>query len=187
MDAGDAERPEGGPTPDVSNSARGWHGVQLAVLAFIGLCGVLSDSDPTLPRWLQVTAGVLAIVALALSCLSIFLVATVAWPFPTRASSDERNSPRVSRRLRLGVTLTYVAVAVMALAASSSWWPAKDETGADGDRAAGVSVRITDGSGRTACGELIEGPAGRIRLATDAGPVELATSGIARIAPVDAC
>ena len=33
---------------DLADSRRGWHGVQLAVLAFIGLCGVLSDADPPL-------------------------------------------------------------------------------------------------------------------------------------------
>ena len=77
----------------LANSARGWHGVQLAVLAFIGLCGVLSDADPTLPRWLQVTAGLLAVVALIVSCLSIFVVASVAWPFSARVAGSD--VPRV--------------------------------------------------------------------------------------------
>ena len=35
---------------ELRNSARGWHGVQLAVLGFIGLCGVLqsgaADDNP---------------------------------------------------------------------------------------------------------------------------------------------
>jgi hypothetical protein len=86
-------------------------------------------------------------------------------------------------RLRLGVVLTYLAVAVMALAASSNWWP----TPKAGEVGAGPSVQITDGAGRTACGELVDGPAGRIRLTTAAGRVELATSGLADISPVDGC
>ncbi len=83
--------------------------------------------------------------------------------------------------------MTYTAVAVMALAASSGWWPTKDEAedGAAVEQA--VSVRITDGSGRSACGELVEGPTGRIRLTTDEGTVELATAGLAAIVPVDNC
>ena len=176
----------------MTRSARGWHGVQLAVLAFIGLCGVLSDSDAATPHWLQVTAGVLAITALALSGLSIFLVASVVWPFPTSAASEPSGGPgrvdaaTAARRLRVGVAVTYLAVATMALAASSSWWPISTSTG-DSDVRAGASVEITDGSGRTACGELVDGPAGRIRLETAAGIVELATGGLADISPVEAC
>lgn len=190
MEAGDTDLSGGGVLADVTRAARGWHGVQLAVLAFIGLCGVLTNGDEGTPRGLQVTAGVLAIVALALSCLSIFLVASVAWPFSTAASdvsSDTRtrDSAPGARRLRLGVGLTYVAVGTMALAASIGWWPTEASTGTDDD--GGASVEITDGSGRTACGELVEGPAGKIRLETDAGTVEITTSGVARIAPVPAC
>jgi hypothetical protein len=193
MDAGEADRPDGNALAALTRSARGWHGVQLAVLAFIGLCGVLTDSDADTPRWLQVTAGVLAISALALSCASIFLVASVAWPFPVTRSGEvsgqtrRGNAVTVSRRLRVGVALTYVAVAVMALAASSSWWPTATSTGIDGDGGAGVSVEITDRSGRTACGDLVDGPAGRVRLATARGTVDLATSGVADISPVEAC
>ena len=185
MSSADAERTDASTPVDLASSARGWHGVQLAVLAFIGLCGVLSDSDPTSPRWLQILAGVLAIAALVLSCASIFLVASVAWPFPTR---EARTGPEAARRLRLGVTLTYTAVAVMALAASSGWWPTKDEPAPEeGAAAGGQVVQITDGSGSTACGELVAGPAGRIRISTADGPVELATSGLAAIEPVDSC
>jgi hypothetical protein len=194
MDAGDADRSEGNALAAVTRSARGWHGVQLAVLAFIGLCGVLTDRDADTPRWLQVTAGVLAISALALACASIFLVASVAWPFPASPSGvtsrrTRRGNPEtVTRRLRVGVALTYVAVAVMALAASSSWWPTATSTGADGEGGASPRVvEITDRSGRTACGELVDGPEGRVRLATDRGTVELALGGVADISPVEAC
>ena len=109
---------------EVVRSARGWNGVQLAALAFIGLCGVLSDADAATPRWVQITAGVLALLALVLACASIFLVATVAWPFPSSpGGAPDRVDAAAVRRLRHGVRLTFVAVAVMALAASGSWWP----------------------------------------------------------------
>jgi hypothetical protein len=168
---------------ELANSARGWHGVQLAVLAFIGLCGVLSDVDRAMPRWLQVTAGVLAAAALITSCLSIFIVASVAWPFSAR---DPRGDvPRAAaRRLRTGIALTYVAVGLMAAAASSSWWPTPALHAVDGSAA---TVRITDQAGRSACGTIIDGPQSTIRLATANGTIELAVNGLADIAPVDSC
>jgi hypothetical protein len=191
MDAGEAERSDGSALAALTRSARGWHGVQLAVLAFIGLCGVLSNSDADTPRWLQVTAGVLAISALALACASIFLVASVAWPFPAvpsgAASARVPGPATVARRLRLGVALTYVAVGVMALAASANWWPTPETKGLDGTGAASAKVVVTDRSGRTACGDLVAGPAGRVRLATTAGTVEVAISGVATISPVTTC
>ena len=61
-------------------SARGWHSVQLAVIGFIGLCGVLQGGRPDNPMWLQVLAGVLALAALAIACVATVLVALVAWP-----------------------------------------------------------------------------------------------------------
>jgi hypothetical protein len=168
---------------DLANSARGWHGVQLAVLAFIGLCGVLSDTDPRMPRWLEVTAGVLAVAALIASCVSIFVVASVAWPFSSRAAGGDVPHA-AARRLRTGIALTYVAVGLMAFAASSSWWPTADTARLDG---AAATVRITDQAGRTACGTITDGPQATIRLATAGGTVELAADRLAHIAPVDSC
>ena len=39
MSSADAERTDASAPVDLAGSARGWHGVQLAVLAFIGVCG----------------------------------------------------------------------------------------------------------------------------------------------------
>jgi hypothetical protein len=73
--------PEVDPRPSrltaLRSSARGWHGVQLAVIGFIGLCGVLQGGRPENPMWLQVYAGVLALAALALACVATVLVALV--------------------------------------------------------------------------------------------------------------
>lgn len=179
---------------ELVSTARGWHGVQLAVLAFIGLCGVLSDSDPADPRWLDVTAGLLAVVALVLACLAVFLVATVAWPLRVDASDpDDAGSvappgvARASSRLRAGVTLTFVAVAVMALAASSSWWPTGAGDQPSETRAVGIDVGIIDAQGRVWCGELLDAPTGAIRLATASGTIELEVTRLAGIRPVDGC
>jgi hypothetical protein len=195
-------------------SARGWHGVQLAALAFIGLCGVLSGSDPEVPRPVQVAAGVLALVALALACAATFVVATVAWPLPSGrpppgrpsgttgeagpvATSGPSGRPgtidlagaggagSAARRLRAGVALTFVAVAVMALAASAGWWPV-GEAGGGGDVGA-TEVRVTVRGGGTACGRLADAPAGIVRLVTDDGSADVAVGRLTTIAAVDGC
>ena len=186
-------RSDDGPIGQLVSSARGWHGVQLAVLAFIGLCGVLSEADPDLPRGLQVLAGSLAMLALALACVATFVVARVAWPFaagthtPAHPAADTAAGVAAAgaRRLWLGVVLTYAAVAIMALAASSAWWPT---TRADGGGAAdGVTIQLTDRSGATACGTLVDAPAGTVRLATDEGTIEVAVERLVAVAPADGC
>jgi hypothetical protein len=90
------------------------------------------------------------------------------------------------RRLRTGVTLTYADVVTMAIAASASSWPDADSATA-GEGGAGVTVEITAHDGATACGQLLDAPAGTIRLATASGAIELATSGLAAISPTDSC
>ncbi|CUR55591.1 conserved membrane hypothetical protein [metagenome] len=109
------------PLAELRNSAREWHRLQLGALAFVGLCGVIQgDSGNADPRWLQTTSGLLALAGLILAGLSVLLVATVAWPL----MAAHATTPEVaSRRLRSGIALTFVAVALTALAASSSWWP----------------------------------------------------------------
>ena len=191
MDVDESGRSERAGVAEMARAARGWHGVQLGVLAFIGLCGVLTENDADQPRWLQVGAGLAALLALGLACLAVFLVASVAWPFPT-ADVDEAVAAAAAgdravtgrRRLRTGVALTYAAVVTMALAASANWWPNED-TAPDGAGAATVEITAHDGA--TACGELLEAPSGTIRLATASGAVELATSGLAAIVPADSC
>lgn len=70
---------------ELRSSARGWHGVQVAVIGFIGLCGFLQDGRPDNPVWLQVFAGILALAARSCSaCVATFLVARVAWPLYQR-------------------------------------------------------------------------------------------------------
>lgn len=188
-------RTDDAPVAQLAASARGWHGVQLAALAFIGLCGVLSDPDPEVPRSVQLAAAGLALSALALACVAVFVVATVAWPLPSdRLGPGGGDGPvgpagagppdAAARRLRAGVALTFVAVALMALAASAGWWPVDE----DGDGGAGAAaVRVTVQGGGTACGRLVDAPTGAVRLVTADGIVEVAIGRLAAIDPVDGC
>lgn len=172
-------------------SARGWHGVQLAALGFIGLCGVLQSSGNTNPRWLQITAGVLILLALVLSCLAIGWVAAAAWPLYGSARSGQLTgegtySPaeyaqevrRTGRRLRRGISATFLAVALTALGATSSWWPHR------GAEAALVQVTTSDA---VACGELRDARPGVLALDSGGRQVAFALSDVVALRSVPAC
>ena len=120
---------------ELRSSARGWHDVQLAVIGFIGLCGVLQGGRPDNPMWLQVFAGLLAIVALVLACAATFLVARVAWPLyggrEPPVTDEAAAVERDGRRIKRGLVLTFAAVAVLALGTATGWWP-QEETGGGG-------------------------------------------------------
>jgi hypothetical protein len=92
------------------------------------------------------------LVALAIACLATFLVALVAWPLygGRSATDDAAELERDGRRLKQGLVLTFVALAVLAMGTASGWWP-QDEGNGD------IAVQAT--SGERWCGSL-----------TDAGP-----------------
>jgi hypothetical protein len=171
----DADR-EPGRLAELRVSARGWHGVQLAVIGFIGLCGVLQEGRPDNPWWLQVWAGVLALVALALAVIATFLVALVAWPLygGRSATDDAAELERDGRRLKQGLVLTFVALALLALGTASGWWP-QAEGGGD------VAVQAT--SGERWCGSLADAGPGAVGLTVDGEPVLLSIQDVAAIAP----
>jgi hypothetical protein len=168
-------------------SARGWHGVQLAVLGFIGLCGVLKareSSDPALLQWI---AGLLALAALAVGCLATYLVARAAWPLygpaPTGSAADDpEDLERTSHRLRRGLLLTFVAVALMALSASSGWWPldggsASEQTGL---------VELQSGSSSW-CGRLADAPAGSVAVITADQRITIPFESLTAIVAASSC
>jgi hypothetical protein len=169
-------------------SAKGWHGVQLAVLGFIGLCGVLQGAaGQDDPHWLQVLAGVLVVVALVLACSATALVATAAWPVHeieegrSTGRDAEQTLHRTARRLRLGITITFMAVVVLALGATSSWWP---NEGASGGAASLVEVTTNQGA---ACGSLEDGDPGTITVSSGGQRVVIAAGDVVRLRPVAAC
>ena len=171
---------------ELRTSARGWHGVQLAVLGFIGLCGVIQkDAGGTEPHWLKVLAALLVLAAFALACAATALVALAAWPVygphaRTEVSSEELAD--TSRRLRVGITLTYVAVAVLALGTSSAWWP-----GGSSDGQVQGSVEVTTRAGQI-CGDLVQA-SGQGVLAVSVGGrvVEIALDQVVAVRPVASC
>lgn len=174
-DAGGAELSE------LSASARGWHTVQLAVLGFIGLCGVLQGAaEADNPRWLEMVAGTLVLAALVVACAATVLVASVAWPLPLGErpawAGDVRDG---ASRVRRGIALTFVAVVLLALATGSSWWPSEE-----GD--VGGSVEVTTRRG-VLCGTLVTVEQGAVALDIGGRRVVLSLADVVSLAPTDGC
>lgn len=171
---------------ELRGSAKGWHGVQLAALGFIGLCGVLQTGESSNPMALQVLAGILVLVAFVLACLGIYLVGRAAWPIyradlAPAGDADQAEIERASGELRRGLVMTFASIAAVALATTASWWPT------DASKAS-VQVQVQAASGESFCGELAESTqAGTLRVLTDAQPVEVALQRLTSVRPVDSC
>ncbi len=163
---------------ELRTSARGWHGVQLAVLGFIGLCGVLSGGSAA-PAWLEWLSMWLALAALACACLATFLVGAAAWPLyraRVPVSGETSEIEKTSRRVKSGLALTFVAVILLALATASSWWPSDE----DDDR-----VQVQTASGQTACGELAASQTGTVALTSGGRSVVVPLQQVAALNPAD--
>jgi hypothetical protein len=160
-------------------SARGWHGVQLAVIGFIGLCGVLKGGRPDNPMWLQVLSVLLVFLALALACAATYLVARVAWPLygaRHEVGDEAAEVARAGRRIKQGLVLTFMAVAVLAVATASGWWPQPVRSG-------GAEVTVQARSGERLCGSLGQASPGSLAVDVDGRPVVVSLDNVAEIVP----
>lgn len=184
----DAPQPQTGRLADLRASARGWQGVQLAVLGFIGLCGVLKQDNANLPQWLQILAGLFALSALALACTGTYLIGRAAFglyrvrddaPAP---DDDPEDVEHTSHRLTTGLVLSFVAVALTALAATSAWWP---DTSDGGDAQSGlVQLQTAQAS---VCGALANSGAGEVRVVTAGHTIAVPIGALTAIVPVPRC
>jgi hypothetical protein len=163
-------------------SAKGWHTIQLAVVGFIGFCGVLKGEGSTAPHWLEALAGILVFVALAIACFATYLVGRAAWPLygaraPQRAD-DAHELALTSRRLTTGLALTFIAIALLAAAAASQWWPS---------RGASSESVVLQAGGSSVCGTLAPARPGTVRVDTSQQPIEVPISELTALRPVDGC
>lgn len=168
------------PLAALQSSARGWHGIQLAVLGFIGLCGVLQgNAGKDNPEWVRDTAAVLVLGSLVLACLAVVMVGTVAWPVDGAGGGDyDARLVKGARRLRGGIGLTFVAVAALAAGATSGWWP--------GQGASSSAVEVTTRTG-VVCGDLVQAPPGSVGVHVDGRTVALPLGQITSLRSVPGC
>jgi hypothetical protein len=185
MSVVDVREPVRSDLDELRTSARGWHGVQLAVLGFIGLCGALESGDGgSGPDWLEQLAAVLVLAALAVACLATVLVAGAAWPVngwrhtSTADGTVEAEVRRDGRHLRTGIVLTFVAVGLVALATSSSWWPTK--------KADGGLVEVSTAQG-TICGTLLGSQDGALAIEVSGQRLVVPMSQLAGLRPTTSC
>ena len=182
MDPGEASvsRPAAAPgdrLERLSASARGWHTIQMAVLGFIGICGILRTTSSSAPRAVQWLAAALAVAALAVACMAIFTVGRVAYPVSDAPVGDHAVAGSAAR-LRAGIRLTIVALILAVIAALSGWWPSP---------ASNPAVAVTGTTGQAWCGPLVSGPAGAISVRTASGIITVPTQAIAQVSPVGRC
>lgn len=172
--AGDAEADAGvAPLAALQSSAKGWHGIQLAVLGFIGLCGVLqSGTSKDNPEWVRNVAAALVLSSLVLACAAVVVVGAVAWP--VRPAGD---AERGAARLRTGIVLTFVAVALLATGATSGWWPVEDDAGS-----APSAVELTTRAG-VLCGELQQSQPGTVAVTVAGRTVVVAVDDLLSVRP----
>jgi hypothetical protein len=161
----------------LSTSARGWHTIQMAVLGFIGICGVLRAAGSPAPRAVEVLAAVLAVAALGAACMAIFTVGRVAYPV-TDTADGASAVPGAAARLRADIRLTIVALILAVIAALSGWWPAASPT---------AFVAVTATTGEAWCGPLVSGPDGAVSVRTDNRVIPVPVQAIARVRPVAQC
>ena len=148
----------------------------MAVLGFIGICGVLRTTDSPAPRAIQWLSAALAVAALAAASLAIFSVGRVAYPVDD--ASAPPSAGQAAARLRAGIRLTIVAVILAVIAALSGWWPAKASTAA---------VAVTGTNGQAWCGPLVNGPTGAISVRTANGVITVPAQAIAQVRQVAEC
>jgi hypothetical protein len=182
MDSGEASDPRSGVAPGdqlerLSASARGWHTIQMAVLGFIGICGILRTTSSPAPRVVQWLAAALAVAALAAACMAIFTVGRVAYPVGDAPDGD-RAVAGGTARLRTGIRLTVTALILAVIAALSGWWPSP---------ASNPAVAVTGTTGQAWCGPLVSGPADAISVRTATGIIAVPTQAIAQVSPVGHC
>ena len=131
---------------------------------------------------MQALAGYLALAALVLACIATYQIGRAAWPFydvRRAAPPVSEELVRTSRRITTGLALTFTAVALIALAGLSSWWPVDDE-------ADGATVELEAG-GESVCGTLAEAQPGTVAVVASGQQVAVPIEQLTALRPVDGC
>jgi hypothetical protein len=128
------------------------------------------------------------LLALALACTATALVATAAWPVHdiedsvSDGASADNLLHHTANRLRLGIMITFLAVVLLAVGATSSWWP--EDAASSGGDASLVEVTTNQGA---ACGTLQDGDPGTITVSSGGQQVVVPAESVVRLRPVASC
>jgi hypothetical protein len=166
------------PESHVKLVAREWSKVQLGVLGFTGICGVLQSGGSSRPLWLQNASGIAAVVGLLVAVIAVGVVGIVAFPL----GRGPMNPPAAARRVQLGIALTFVAVAFTALSSLSLRWP--DKKGQGHSSAEKVIVRTISGA---QCGTVIGDDSGLVDLDVNGTLLRLPLIRVVSIQQTDRC
>jgi hypothetical protein len=173
-------QPDGLAGNPMAESAKGWHNIQLGVMGFIGLCGVLTMGEtPSGPQWLELWSAATAGLAFVVSLLSTWMVGSVAFPLYGFTNPGEAMPASAPGRLRGGIVMTFLSIVLMVLSSLSGWWP----SGLGGEK-----VQVKGTTGAAACGTWVEGAhAGAIWLQTAEGTIKIEIGAISEMSPVSSC
>jgi hypothetical protein len=164
----------------MAESAKGWHNIQLAVMGFIGLCGVLKmGTSPDGPQWLGWWSAGMVVLAFVSSLLSMWMVGSVAYPL-YNFGGEAQMPAAAPARLKGGIRMTFVSILLMVLGGLTGWWPGGADSG---------KVEVKDANGGSACGAWVDGaPAGSLWLRTADGKViTISIRAIAQMNQVSSC
>ena len=145
----------------------------MAVLGFIGICGVLRTTSGPAPRAVQWLAAALAVAALAVACTAVFTVGRVAYPAGDALDGD-RAVAGGTARLRAGIRLTIMALILAVIAALSGWWPSPASNPASRSPAPPVKLVRPARQRASRC----------ISVRTANGIIAVPTQAIAQVSPV---
>lgn len=175
------------PLDRLAASAKGWHSIQMAVLGFIGICGVLRSGNGAGPAAVQWFAAFLSVSSLVVALIAIGLVGRVAYPFYGGTSfgpTDPQRIATASAQLRNGIRTTFGALILIVVAALSGWWPSNATEGVGGATASVVQVQ---GQGREWCGTIVDAPPGQFSVETSDGLVTVPVRAVDSIRPAASC
>ena len=106
-------------------------------------------------------------------------MARVAWPL--YGGRADASLERDGLRLRRGLTLTFVALVLLAAGTATSWWP--QDGGDDG----GDLVTVQAANGESVCGRLADTSSGSVRVIADGRAVDVPLQNVASIRSVSGC
>ena len=165
----------------LNESAMEWQKIQLAVLGFTGVCGLLQNRGTNgMPLWLQTFGLISAAVGFLLAVAAVFLV----WTIADRADVLRLSGIRGRRRLKVGIGMSLSGLTFVVLAALCSWWPHRE---APSDTEGNDVVFVVTASFDSICGRVTDSRKGFVTLENNARRTQVPLNRVAALRLVQHC